>query len=117
MLRNRFAISLILVAKLDVGVGDLVADVMGAERERYDIVGIMEFRMVVHHLRLDRHLHDERDRVAESVECEFESMLGALYDQSGSAFSACAISASVEILCLDMDDFPCWRCIEARTHE
>jgi hypothetical protein len=55
----------------DVGVRDLVTHIMGTKRERNNIPGIVEFRMMVHHLGLDGDLHDERDGVAKPMEREF----------------------------------------------
>jgi hypothetical protein len=55
----------------DVGVCDLVTHIMGTERKRNNIPGILKFRMVVHHLGLDGDLHDERDGVAKPLEREF----------------------------------------------
>jgi hypothetical protein len=54
----------------DIGVGNLVADVVGAIGKRYLIVGIMKFRVMVEDLRLDRHLHDEGYGVAKGLEFE-----------------------------------------------
>jgi hypothetical protein len=55
---------------LNIGVGNLMADVMGAIGKRYFIVGIMKFRMMVENLSLDRDLHDERNGVAKGLEFE-----------------------------------------------
>jgi hypothetical protein len=55
---------------LDIGVSDLVTDVMGAIGKRYFIVGIMKFRVMVENLRLDRNLYDEGYRVSKGFEFE-----------------------------------------------
>src|SRR5580704_6835872 len=56
--------------RLDIEIGDLHAGVMGAERERQDVVGIVELGMMVHHLGLDGDFDNEGDRVAKGLELE-----------------------------------------------
>ena len=95
---KRCAISLRRCGELDVGVGDLMADVVGAERERDDVVGIVEFGMMVHHLGLDADQHDIGDGVAEGLEGEGLRDVLALAPPARGALSEVSISASVRIL-------------------
>src|SRR5208337_3086223 len=67
-----------LPRRLDVEIGDLHAGVMGAERERDDVVRVVELRMMVHHLGLDRDLDDEGDRIAERFQREGRLDVGRL---------------------------------------
>ena len=56
---------------------------MGAERERHDVVRIVEFWMMVHYLRLDGDFDDEGDCVAEGSEVEPSLYVSAFKYETG----------------------------------